>query len=122
MNTSFSGHSGGDAISTVRNSRFRRNQTLENHLDCAKLLNIAESNTKVLYNKILAMSPKHNDSNVNVCKLLKDFALLRNALDSEIHSQIKIPNGADDSYLDNVYSSTPTATSSSSSPSTDKWD
>jgi hypothetical protein len=121
MDTSFSGHAGGDAISTVRNSRFRRNQTLENHLVCAKLLADAETKSKLLYDKILTMSAKHYDSHIKICRILNDFVHLRHALQSEIHSQIKLPNGADESYLEVVYNP-PLDNVISTTPSTDKWE
>lgn len=121
MDTSFSGHVGGDAVAVHRNSRLKRNQTLENHVSCAKLLNDAESKTRILYNKIMTMSAKHYDSHTKINKILKEFVLLRNALLTEIHSQIKIPNGADESYLDNVYTASPPAWQASSSPA-ERWE
>ena len=106
MDASFSGHSG-DAISVVRNSRFKENQTLENHIICAKLIHDCETTINLLHQKIIRMSPKHYDSHVKIKRLHTTLELLRASLDSELHSQVKIPNGASHDYLDHIYNQLP---------------
>jgi len=107
MDTSFSGHSG-DAVSVVRNSRFKENQTLENHISCAKIINECETNINLLHHKIIRMSPKHFDSHIKIKRLHTTLELLRASLDTELHSQVKIPNGASHDYLDHIYQLSPT--------------
>ena len=109
MNASFSGHSG-EAVATTRNSRFKENQTLENHIICAKLLQDCENTIILLHKKIIRMSPKHYDSHSKIKRLHTTLEFLRASLDTELHSQVKIPNGAPDNYLDSIYSS-PTSNS-----------